>query len=133
MTKKEEEVLRSKIKELEEQLEFKNKLLVLFNEPYPMGETEQKKYVADIALFYQTVFKDKLKHFIGLQLEELAQIGRTELGNNILRSNISCFRLIDDWMESKTNEHIGNVENARQRLQNDEEFINNIKEKYGEN
>ena len=82
------------------------KLLFILEESIPFAQNERKKYVSDIALFYQTIFKSKLQHFIGLQLEELAQIGRTELGNNVIRANINCFRLVDTWMEKMTNEHV---------------------------
>jgi len=107
------------------------KLLFTLEESIPFTQTERKKYVSDIALFYQTVFKKKLQHFIGLQLEELAQIGRTELGNNIIRANINCFRLIDSWMEKMTNEHVGNLEEARESFKEGEELISNLNKKYG--
>lgn len=122
--------LKNRIQELEEQLAIKDKLFFMLEEAIPEGETGRKKYMSDIALFYSSVFKDKLKHFIGSQLEELAQIGRTELGTNIIRSNINCFRLIDEWMLKRTNEHIGNVEMVRQRMDENKEFISNIKNKY---
>lgn len=125
--------LQKQIKELEEQLIIQNKFVFVLEDSIPKNETERKKYVGDIALFYTSVFKEKIKHFIGNQLEELAQIGRTELGSNIIRSNINCFRLIDEWMKQKTNEHIANVENIRQRFDTNEEFINNMKTTYGEN
>jgi len=124
--------LQKRIKELEEQLEFKNMLSFVLNDPVPEGETARKKYVSDIALFYQSVFREKLKHFIGLQLEELAQIGRTELSTNVIRANINCFRLIDEWMNAKANEHIGNVEEIRKSLGEDQEFINKMKEDYAQ-
>ena len=122
--------LKKRIKELEEQLELKNKLVFCLDDTVPKEEMERKKYVADIAFFYGSSFKKKIQHLIGQQLEELAQIGRTELGNNILRSNINCFRIIDEWMEKKSNEHFGNLETIRSSLDSDKEFINKIKETY---
>lgn len=107
------------------------KLLFILEESIPFTQAERKKYVSDIALFYQTTFKKKLQHFIGLQLEELAQIGRTELGNNIIRANINCFRLIDSWMEKMTNEHVGNLEEIRESFVEGEEFTNKLNKKYG--
>ena len=102
----------------------------MLKESIPISETGRKKYVADISVFYASVFREKLQHFIGLQLEELAQIGRTELSTNIIRSNINCFRLIDEWMEKMTNEHLGNLENVRQNLEIDKEFISDLKDRY---
>lgn len=111
------------------QLKNEKRLLFLFEESIPLSKQERERYVSDIAFFYSTIFKKKLQHFIGMQLEELARIGRTEIDDNIIRSNISCFRLIDEWMEKKTNEHIGNVENIRLNLETDQDFINDLKKK----
>ncbi len=128
--KKSEETLQQQIKNLEEQLVIKNKLVSLFEESIPIEGNARKRYVADIALFYQTVFKEKIKHFIGLQMEELAQIGRTESANDIIRANINCFRLIDTWMETKTNEHLGNLEEMRSAFGEGDEFRQKLKETY---
>jgi len=122
--------LQKEIKELKEQLELKNKLVFMLDESIPKEQSERKKYVADVAFFYGSVFKKKIQEFIGSQLEELAQIGRTELGNNIIRSNINCFRLIDEWMEKMSNEHFGNLEEIRSSFKNNEEFISKIKQEY---
>lgn len=110
-----EELLQLKIKELEAVLNNKSELLFLLNDSVPVGDTLRKKYVADVALFYSSIFKDKLKHFIGLQMMELSQIGRTELSTNILRANINCFRVIDEWMQQMSNEHVAYIENERQK------------------
>lgn len=126
--------LNKKIKELEEQLEIKNKLLFALQDPIEkLGQVERKQYVSDIALFYSKVMKKKLEHLIGDQLNELALIGRTELGSNIIRSNISCFRLIDEWMEQKSNEHFGNLEEIRESLSDDKLLVKEMNEKYGKN
>jgi hypothetical protein len=50
-----------------------------------------------------------------------------------IRSNINCFRLIDEWMQKMSNEHVGNIEEIRNRFKDNESFINNLKETYGEN
>jgi len=125
--------LQEKIKELEQQLTFKNEIVALLNESIPETQNERKKYMGDVALFYSSIFKNKLKHFITQQLEELAQIGRTELSTNIIRANINVFRLIDEWMEERTNEHIGNIEQIRRSFDNEDDFINNMKKTYGDN
>lgn len=135
MTKSESEgltQLKKRIKELEEQLENKNKLVFMLEEAIPEGQEERKQYVADIALFYGKIFKKKLQHFKSLQLVELAPIGRTDYMSNILRSNINCFNVIDEWMEEKTNEHLGNLETIRNSL-DDGTLLDNMKEKYGKN
>lgn len=108
-------------------------LLFILEESIPISGTERKKYMADIAFFYAAIFKSKLKHFIGLQLLELSQIGRTEAESNMIRANINCFRLIEDWMEEKTNEHLGNISEIRNSLDDNKDFINKLKEEYGEN
>lgn len=134
MTKGEEIIqLQNRIKELEEQVKIKNDLVFLLDEAIPKEGTARKRYMADIALFYGTIFKEKLQHFISDQLTELAQIGRTELGSNIIRSNINCFRLIDTWMKDRTNEHLGNLQEMREKFKDEEEFINQFKETYSIN
>lgn len=113
-----------------EQREIDENFTFMLNEAIPVSQGERKKYVSDIALFYNTVFKKKLKHFKGLQLEELAQIGRTELGSNIIRSNINCFELIGEWMETMSNEHVGNLEQMRQSFDEGNDIIKDLKDKY---
>lgn len=130
MTKQEQEKLHSKIKELEEKLEYKKQLVFTLDESIPNDQNGRKQYMSDVAAFYALVFKNKIPHFISLQMEELAVIGRTELGSNIIRSHISCFRLIDEWMQKCTNEHLGNLNEARQSFNEDDKVISNIKEKY---
>lgn len=132
MTKQSEEILQltTQITTLKEQLEIKDKLVFSLEEAIPKEMTARKKYMSDIALFYETVFKGKIQHFIGLQLEELAKIGRTELGTNIIRSNISCFRLIDDWMQERTNEHMADLQDARNRVGVPENITSDLREKY---
>lgn len=106
------------------------RITFLLEESIPKAQQERKKYVSDIAFFYSTIFKDKLKHFIGLQLEALATEGRPVVSDQFLRSSISVFRLIDEWMQKQTNEHIGNVNNIRNSLDTDEKFINKLKKDY---
>lgn len=108
----------------------KERITFLLEESIPKAQQERKKYVSDIAFFYSTIFKDKLKHFIGLQLEALATEGRPVVSDQFLRSSISVFRLIDEWMIKMTNEHVGNVENIRSSLDTNEKFIRDFKDKY---
>jgi len=106
------------------------RITFLLEESIPKSQQERKKYVADVAFFYSTIFRDKLKHFIGMQLEALAQEGRPIVDDQFIRSSISVFRLIDEWMVNQTTEHIGDVENIRKNLDGDEDFINKLKENY---
>lgn len=115
---------RTQLKTEEDRIKF------LLNESIPTSQQERKKYVGDIAFFYSSIFKNKLQHFIGLQLESLATEGRPVVSDQFIRSSISVFRLIDEWMETMTNEHIGNVEGIRSSLEQDQEFIKKIKDEY---
>jgi len=102
----------------------------LLEEAIPKSQQERKKYVGDIAYFYSSIFKNKLQHFIGMQLEALATEGRPVVNDQFLRSSISVFRLIDEWMEQKTNEHIGNVTTIRNSLDDDAKFKGELEDKY---
>lgn len=102
----------------------------MFDEAIPKDQTGRKKYMGDVSLFYTMTFKDKLKHFIGDQLNELARIGRSERGDDLIRANISCFRLIDEWMEKCQNEHLGDLEEMRNRFQDDKNFTSELKKTY---
>ncbi len=131
ITKEGKTRLDNRIKELEEVAKARKSVELLLEESIPLSADRRAKYMSEIALFYTSVFKEKLKHFIGLQLEELSQIGRTGVADNIIKSNINCFRLIDEWMEEKTNEHLGDLQNARDAaLDGETDFINEMKNKY---
>lgn len=113
-----------------EQKEIESKLSFMLDEAIPTSQSERKRYMSDCAFFYATVFKDKLKHFIGMQLEELALIGRTEQGTNNIRAHISAFRLIDEWFKTNTSEHLGNLEEIRKNLGECEKLSDKIKKLY---
>jgi len=116
-----------------EQQKIYTKFSFMLDEAIPSNPTERKKYMSDCSFFYATVFKKKLQHFIGMQLEELSQLGRSEVGNNIIRSNINCFRLIDEWFKTNANEHLGNLEEIRNSLGEGEKLADKLKKIYGEN
>ena len=124
------QILENELKELREQ---KTNINFLLEEAIPIIENERKRYLGDIALFYSTTFKNKLKHFIGMQMDSLSQFGRSEKDNDIIKANINAFRLIDEWMLKKTNEHLGNLQEMREMFADDKDFINNFKNTYGEN
>lgn len=130
--KKDEEILQlqKKIDHLTQELATRDKLFFMLDEAIPIEQNARRRYMADIALFHTTIFKAKLQHFISDQLEALAIIGRSQRDEDIIRSNISCFRLIDEWMEKRTNEHLGNLQEIRKRFETDEEFSKEFKNIY---
>ena len=125
MKKKVEGTTQTQEKRIQEKFRF------MLNEAIPVNQEERRKYVGDVAFFYLSIFKSKLQHFHGLQLEELAQIGRSERLSDIIRANINSMRLINEWMQFCVSEHQGNLEGIRNALPDSEEFINDIKKKYG--
>lgn len=132
MFKKSKEIiqLKEEIEKLKKSLKIKDDFRFMLEESIPKEQNDRKKYVSDIAGFYTIVFKKKLEHFIGLQMKELALIGRDDKLNDIIRSNINCFRLIDEWCLEKTNEHLGNLEEMRASFDDDKDFISNFKKIY---
>lgn len=127
------QVLKNEIEKLKAKIEQMDSIGFLLDEAIPKGETQRKRYMADISLFYSTIFKEKLKHFIGEQMEELSRFGRSREGDDFIRASINVFRLIDEWMLKRTNEHLGNLEELRSKVSDDKEFINKFKTIYGEN
>jgi len=121
--------LQNKIKDLDHLLDNR-RVYFLLEENIPEGETGRKKYVGDVAYFYSTIFKDKLAHLIGLQMEELSQVGRDVGWYSMIRSNINALRLIDEWSDKMTKEHFGNLEQMRESFDSDKDFISNLKDKY---
>jgi|GEM_PF-6873221 len=123
--------LEEEIKSLKNELYAKQSVVFMLEEAIPKEQEARKQYMGDIALFFTSIFKDKLKHLISLQMEELSQVGRTEEINEMFRSNINCFRIIQEWMEEKTKEHLGDLETMRDSFDENEKFISNFKETYG--
>lgn len=123
-----EKIPQTKIKK--EKLEMDTKFLFMLEESIPVEGNARKRYVADIALFYHSVFKNKLQHFIGEQMVELSKIGQSELMTNIIRSNINAFHLIDTWMLQRQNEHLGNLEQMRQAFGTEDQFTEEFKKTY---
>jgi hypothetical protein len=126
------QVLEKEIERLKARLELRDSIGFLLDESIPEEQTKRKRYMADISLFYGSIFKDKLKHFIGLQMEELSRFGRSKESEDFIRGSINVFRLIDEWMALRTNEHLGNLEELRNSHKDDKDFISNFKKIYGE-
>lgn len=118
-----------KLKKELELVKFQRSIVISLEELIPLSQNERKEYVGRIAVFYRTVFKDKIQHFISEQLKALSRLGLTSQEEMILRSNINCFQLIDEWCESKSNEHYGNLIEAKNQSDSVFDVISNIKEK----
>jgi hypothetical protein len=124
--------MKKKVKGLPQtQNQINQRFLIMLDEAIPVDQEGRRKYVGDIAFFYGSTFKQKLQHFRGLQLEELARYGVDERTSDFIRSNINVINLIDDWMQKMFNEHEGNLHGIRDALGSDEEFIREINKKYG--
>lgn len=95
-----------------------------------MGETERKKYVSDIAAAYVAFFKNQFKEAINAQMQALSEVGRSDEEYKLYRSNINVLRLLEDWMILKTNEHLGDLEEARNRVEETKDFTSNFRETY---
>ncbi len=111
--------LEEKIKKLEqekEELLLKRSLFEFFDDPIPKNQDDRKKYMSDVAFAY-TIMRDKLRHFIQLEKNALAEVGYPAEQYRIYRSNIYCFTVFDQWMERCTNEHLGDLQEARNRLE----------------
>lgn len=125
-----EEKLQLENSKLKKQLAFKKELEFLFEDSIPKEEKAQKEYVTDVAFFYQKILKEKIRHFIGLQMEQIAQFGRSEKESEFYRSNINCFRLMDEWCERLVNHHVADLEEAKEAQEDNETFIKNLKDKH---
>lgn len=104
--------------------------LHMLDESIPKEEIARKKYMGDVTAFHQLAFKEKLKHFISMQYEELGRLGHTDKEYELYRSNINCFFLIDEWMLKCTREHLGDLATMRQKAVSDDEFITKMKDLY---
>ena len=110
-----------------------NKLNFILEDSIPKTQTERKKFVADCAFFYSTIFKKKLEHFVGMELLELSIRGRTKEYDDMIRANINCFTQINSWMEKMYSEHLGNMNEIRNSFDEDKDIINKLNKTYGEN
>ena len=125
--------LEKRLKEKDKQIEHllvRRSVIEMLKENIPIQGLAREKYVADISIFYVSIFKDKITHFISLQKEALSQMGRPDREYEIYRSNINCFLLIDDWMQTLTNEHLGDLEEKRSAAELASEFVGELKVKY---
>jgi hypothetical protein len=126
--KKENKLLNDENLRLIKELRFRRSIISVLEENVPKEQEERKQYVQQIAHFY-SIFKDKLAHMVSQQKDTLAMIGLTKQEEDILRSNISCLNLIDEWFDMKTKEHFGDLHAIRESLDGDEDIINNLKQK----
>lgn len=107
-----------------------NTLIEFFDEHKTDNETERKKYVSDVTMSYVTVFKKQFPQFIFDQQQFLSMFGRSEKEYDIIRCNINVIRLFEEWMIRMTNEHLGDLEESRNKVEETEDFTNNLRETY---
>lgn len=124
---KEQEAVIENMKGL---LNAHNTLLEFFDATKQMSETERKKYVSDVTMCYVTVFKKQFPQFIFDQQQFLSIIGRSEKEYDIIRCNINVIRLFEEWMIRMTNEHLGDLEESRNKVEETEDFTSNLRETY---
>lgn len=126
-----EEENRNFLKQIEKLEAPRKELLFILDDAVPKDQNGRKKYMGDVALFYTSTFKEKLKHFIGEQMRSLSKFGRgVGESDDVLRANINCFNLIDEWMEKCTNEHLGNLTEMRNSFGDGKKFISELKKTY---
>jgi hypothetical protein len=128
--KKRIEELENELKKTQALLNAHTFLTEFFDDTKQMSETERKKYVSDIALSYVTVFKKQFPKFIFDQQQALSVYNRPEKEYDIYRCNINVIRLFEEWMIKMTNEHLGDLEESRNKVVETEDFINNLRGKY---
>lgn len=128
--KDENENLKNKLAVLQKEIAIRRSVVDLMSEAIPKEQQSRRGYMQAVAAFYGTAFKDKLAHLIYQQKDTLSRLGLTKQEEDIFRSNINCLNLIDEWFEARTNEYLGDLHQVRENLDQDGEFINNIKDKY---
>lgn len=100
------------------------------NESVPEGATERRAYMTDVMNFYVRIFKNKLPHFISMQLDSLSKIGQSEKTYDIYRANINVFYLIDEWMKKCEIEYLGDLETQRDDVTEALNLVEELKETY---
>lgn len=90
----------------------------------------RKQYISNVAGFFPNILKPQLLSMIIEQKNTLARFGLLERETDILRSNINCFQLLLEWGERCVNEHVGNIEETRQRARADQNIISDLRTKY---
>jgi len=88
-----------------------------------MGAEQRQKYISEIYVFYNNIFKDRINEMIQDQKDALAVFGLTDRESDIYRSNINCLNLFKDWFEGCRVEHLGDIEEKKEN----ESVINRLK------
>jgi hypothetical protein len=112
-------------KKLKEELSVRREPIEVLDKKI-MGEDKRKKYISDIYIFYNNIFKNKLAELIQDQKDALSALGLPEKIYDIYRSNINCLHLFQDWFERCEVEHLGDIEEKKME-QEDESVINRLK------
>lgn len=111
---KENKTIHKKLVRFEKKESEEKRFKELAEELIPKEANARRNYMSDIALFYEKIMKDKIRHWISMQKEELSLVGRTPEQYEFFRACINCFRLIDDWLERCEREHLSNLHEKRQ-------------------
>lgn len=123
--------LKEENERLKGEIEARSSIKASFEDSIPKDQTGRKNYVSQIAAFYGVIFKEQLRTMVGQQLQMLSRVGLTKQEEDIFRSNINCLHLINEWCEERTNEHLGNLQNLREQLEDSSDITSEIRDKYG--
>ncbi len=108
----------------------RKKFREMLKENVPEEQNARKNYFTDITMFYNKYFKDKLTHMISMQKNEIIIFGKTEKEYDTYRANINCFYLLDDWFSHAEREYLSDLEEARQKVEEDLASVDHITRKY---
>lgn len=112
--------LEREVTALEEAARLRYEPIVLMDKKVPQSAQEREKFVTDVTVFYNNVFKARLAEMINDQKDELARMDLGEKMSDIIRSNINCLHLFKDWFERLEVEHLGDLQVKRERQEEDE-------------
>ncbi len=124
-----DEVNKELVWHKEEQKRIKH-FQYLLNEDIPVEQNARKNYFSDITMFYTKIFKKKIAQMISAQKDALTILGKTEKEYDLFRSCVNVFSLLDDWFTQSEREHLSDLEEARQRVENSMSEVDEINRKY---
>lgn len=122
--------LSDDLKKYEEAESKKKNFIFLMNENIPEEQNARKNYFSDITMFYNKIFKSKISELVSAQKNALAIIGRKEEEYSFFRACINVFSLLEDWFVRSEREHLSDLEEARQAVENSEGMVDEITRKY---
>lgn len=111
-------------------LEIQRSVLADLKATIPVGGEDRKNYVSRVAIFFPNTLKPQLQKMIYMQADKLVDIEANERLADFYRANINCLNLLLDWGEAMTNEHMGDIEEAKRNQESDATITSEIKAKY---